>query len=169
MRDNALRRCTAYDGTELALPRERFVVRPSVYALLYDQDRVVLVTNRTTGRYYLPGGGVEQGESLEEALQREVREETGLSIKMGRLITAAEDFFYYGPADRAFHALQFYYLAVATSQRLVAPPARPHDEEGDPRWVSLSTLDPSAFHNHGERLCRLIRDNRPASAPNTRL
>lgn len=35
-----------------------------------------------TGRYHMPGGRVEPGENFEEALHREVHEETGLKIKL---------------------------------------------------------------------------------------
>lgn len=83
MRDNALRRCTAYDGTELALPRERFVVRPSVYALLYDQDRVVLVTNRTTGRYYLPGVASNKGKAWKRRCSAKCGKKRGCPSKWG--------------------------------------------------------------------------------------
>ena len=55
-------------------------------ALLLADDRVLLVRHRKGERRYhlLPGGGVEAGESLSDALIREVAEETGLRIEVGR-------------------------------------------------------------------------------------
>ena len=57
-------------------------------ALLLIDDRILLVRHRKEGRSYhlLPGGGVEWGESLSAALVREVAEETGLAIEVGRLL-----------------------------------------------------------------------------------
>ncbi|MGH3191551.1 MAG: NUDIX hydrolase [Streptosporangiaceae bacterium] len=53
-----------------------------------DQNRVLLLNQDTdTGRNWsLPGGKIEHGESLAQALVREVREETGLDIEPGRLL-----------------------------------------------------------------------------------
>ena len=65
-----LRTCYSYAGEALQIPHERFILRPSVYAIIRDHDCVLLVTTTTSGRYYLPGGGLEIGESLQEALQR---------------------------------------------------------------------------------------------------
>ena len=54
-------------------------------AILDERGRVVLVRHRFGSvRYHLlPGGGVEKGEALAEALIREVREETGLDVEVG--------------------------------------------------------------------------------------
>ena len=54
--------------------------------MVYDGDRI-LVENKVTGRYtgiVFPGGHVEAGEPLAEAIIREVREETGLFIEKPR-------------------------------------------------------------------------------------
>lgn len=50
--------------------------------LLFDQGRVLLVRQAKGSDTYwlLPGGGVERGESLEQALTREFREEVGLEV-----------------------------------------------------------------------------------------
>ena len=57
-------------------------------AVIFDQTRqAVLLTRREdNGRWCLPGGHMEAGESAEEACAREVWEETGLQVEIVRLI-----------------------------------------------------------------------------------
>jgi ADP-ribose pyrophosphatase YjhB (NUDIX family) len=55
----------------------------AVSAAIFREGRVLIVRRArppANGLYTLPGGGVELGETLEEAVVREVREETGLTI-----------------------------------------------------------------------------------------
>jgi 8-oxo-dGTP diphosphatase len=62
------------------------IIRVRVAALVVLDGRVVLVRHRHGDRTYhlLPGGGVEVGEPLGDALVREVQEETGLEIRVVR-------------------------------------------------------------------------------------
>ena len=55
--------------------------------ILDDTHRKILLTRRTdNGRWCLPGGAMDPGESLEECCIREVWEETGLVVRVVRLI-----------------------------------------------------------------------------------
>lgn len=62
-------------------------IRLGCSAAIFDKGGRVLLTKRTdNGQWCLPGGGVEAGESVAEACEREVREETGLSVRVKRLV-----------------------------------------------------------------------------------
>lgn len=62
--------------------------RVRVAALVLVDGDVVVVRHRSSGSPYhlLPGGGVDYRETLEDALVREVREETGLNVSVGQLL-----------------------------------------------------------------------------------
>src|SRR6476646_2063474 len=74
----------------------RSVVRPypdrpvvGVGAVVLDGSRVLLIKRGHAplkGQWSLPGGGVETGETLEQAIAREVLEETGLTIDVGPMV-----------------------------------------------------------------------------------
>jgi len=57
-----------------------------VGAAIFHGDSLLLLRRIPTfpGLWELPGGSVEEGEKLEEALRREVQEETGLTVKVRR-------------------------------------------------------------------------------------
>ena len=68
----------------------------AVRVLLTDQDGKILILKRSTdsktnpGKWELPGGKVDQGESFDHALIREVYEETNLKISLDHVVGASE-------------------------------------------------------------------------------
>ena len=64
------------------------ILRPGAAAIIFDDARQkVLLTRRTdNGRWCLPGGGMDPGESAEEACAREMLEETGLKVRITKLV-----------------------------------------------------------------------------------
>ena len=67
---------------------KRGVLRVGASSIIFDESRKkILLTKRTdNGRWCLPGGGMDPGESVEEACIREAYEETGLRVKVTRLV-----------------------------------------------------------------------------------
>ncbi len=62
------------------------VIRPGVSAIILTTEGLLLQRRSDNGLWGLPGGSVEPGESVSEAVVREVREETGLDVTPLRLI-----------------------------------------------------------------------------------
>ena len=61
-------------------------IAPSAFALVRDDaDRILLVRRIDNGLWELPGGRVELGESAVDAAEREVEEESGVTVKVTRL------------------------------------------------------------------------------------
>jgi len=67
-------------------------IRVGCSAIIFDANQKVLLTQRTdNGRWCLPGGGMDPGESVEECCIRETLEETGLHVEVIRLIGVYSD------------------------------------------------------------------------------
>jgi 8-oxo-dGTP diphosphatase len=101
---------------EAHLPARR--QRLAVKALIRRDDHVLLARLSThaveTGRWTLPGGGVDHGESPETALVREVAEETGLTARVGALVGVNDKHLTGNAPDgrfEDFHAVNIVYEA----------------------------------------------------------
>ncbi|MFN2282064.1 MAG: NUDIX domain-containing protein, partial [Anaerolineales bacterium] len=64
------------------MKKEQRYPEPTVGALIFNENDQLLIvqTHKWHGNYTIPGGHVELGEHLLEALEREIREETGLVL-----------------------------------------------------------------------------------------
>jgi ADP-ribose pyrophosphatase YjhB (NUDIX family) len=80
------------DGTGASIDKAPDVIRPSTNAVVFDEHGAILLQKRAdNGLWGLPGGGVEIGESVVQGTAREVLEETGLHVEVGRLIGVYSD------------------------------------------------------------------------------
>jgi len=72
-------------------PGQAYTRRPSAYAIVRDGGVAIAVV-RTPRGHFLPGGGIDDGESAAQAATREAREEAGLVLGDARAIGDAEEF-----------------------------------------------------------------------------
>lgn len=113
--------------------------RLAVRAVIVQDARLLLVNAYPGDRsdlWCVPGGGVERGISLAENLRREVREETGLAIRVGRLLAVNE---FHNPAD-GFHQVDLFYRARLYGAAGDAVLADPEGVVNRLRWADADDL-----------------------------
>ncbi|MFD2079361.1 ADP-ribose pyrophosphatase YjhB, NUDIX family [Actinopolymorpha cephalotaxi] len=107
-----------------------------VGAVVRDEEDRLLVVRRgrppDAGRWSLPGGRVEPGESAPSAAVREVAEETGLAVAAGRLLGSVER---PGPGGVTYLILDYVCTPCAPDRT-----PRAGDDAADARWVSPAEL-----------------------------
>jgi len=110
-----------------------------VGALLFDQGRVLLVERGRpplAGEWSLPGGLVETGERLEEALVREVWEGTGLRVETGSIATVFERIM----LDEA-EGCEYHYVLIDFYCTLLDGDLRPGDDSRRVDWFAIGSLE----------------------------
>ncbi len=130
-------------------------VRPSVSAVIFGvRGRLLLQQRSDGGQWGLPGGSVEIGESVSAAVVREVREETGLTVSLKRLVgvysePALQVVRY--PDGNVWHYVNVCFECAARSGELTTC-----DETLDLRYFPVGRLPATLLPNHRVR----IRDAR---------
>jgi A/G-specific adenine glycosylase len=98
------------------------------------------------GLWEFPGGKVKRGETLEECLRREIREELGVEIKVGQPVTQVK------------HAYTHFRITLHTYEcRVIRGRPRPI-EVADWRWVRLDELDDFAFAVTDRKIIQALRE-----------
>jgi ADP-ribose pyrophosphatase YjhB (NUDIX family) len=109
-----------------------------VGAVVLHRGRVLLVRRGTApaaGRWSLPGGVVDLGERLEEAVQREVREECGLEVEVAGVAGVVDRIVRDSEGRVRYHWVLIDYLAYAAEDTVT-----PGSDAADCRWVDPARL-----------------------------
>lgn len=128
-----------------------------VAGVLIQQDALLLLKQRVSPErnWSLPGGGVEPGETLEAAMIREMREETGLSVRIKRLLYVCD------MPEASPPTLHITFLLEQTGGSLRGPEGG--EEENpilDARFVRIPELAALGF---SETFASLVQDDFPHS------
>lgn len=116
---------------------------PSVSAVIKKGNKFLLIKPTYKRGLVLPGGVIKEGETPAQALVREVKEETGFDIKVGRLLGIY-------PFQKTLAGLNFCYQAFIVAGKLKA------SAEGEPVWLTpgqalkkLGSIDRRIIKEHG--------------------
>lgn len=133
-----------------------------VGALIVHKGKLILVkrgVEPAKGKWSIPGGAVELGEKIREAVVREVKEESGLDVEIA-LETPMD------AIDNLIKSkdgrLQYHYVLLQFLVRLKGGTLKPASDAKDARWVPLNEVEKydltksfrSFFKRHQEELRR---------------
>ena len=117
-----------------------YPLRPivGVGAIILDKENVLIVRRGQPpkmGAWSIPGGGVHLGEDLEEACMREVKEETGLDVKIlseGRVLNRV--------TRDEWGRVQFHYVLIDFVCRAIGGVLQAASDISEAKWVPMSEV-----------------------------
>ncbi len=121
-----------------------FIFKPVQYGvrvMLVKDHQVLLVRHTYKKGWYLPGGGLKRGETVEEAARREAREETGSELKNIQLI---------GIFSRLEENISEHNILLLSSDFDIV--GQPDDEIADARLFSLDALPEELLAAHRRKV-----------------
>ncbi|MDI3502413.1 MAG: 8-oxo-dGTP diphosphatase [Archaeoglobi archaeon] len=110
---------------------------PSVGALIFRNGRLLVIKRGNppyAGYWSVPGGKVNWGESLEEALKREIREELLVEIEVEKLAGIVESIY------REDGEVKYHYIIIDYFCRIVSGEPVASDDALELRWVTMDEL-----------------------------
>ncbi|WP_410501357.1 NUDIX domain-containing protein [Exiguobacterium acetylicum] len=123
---------------------QRYITRLAVYAVILDpQTGKIAIIQKSDGKFFLPGGGIEAHEIHDDCLRREVLEETGMEVEISDFIGQASQYFY-SQNETKYYLNEGYFYHCHAGQNI-------HDPIEDDHhliWIdSLSAIE-GLFHAH---------------------
>lgn len=146
----------------------RYPPRPvlGVGALILDGSRVLLVERAgepLAGYWSLPGGGVETGERLEEAIVREVREETGLEVIADSIATVFERIM-----PDASGRCEYHYVLIDFYCTILGGKLEPGTDSSKVEWFEAGALASLRMTEGTREVIEACRQRPPARLSVTR-
>lgn len=113
-------------------------------AIIVEDGCVLFAGNKNEDYLYSIGGGVHMGETAEEAVAREVFEETGVEYEIDRLAVIHENFFNENSGTLKglnCHEISFYFLMKPRGTRALNSNSYTHGAREEMHWIPIEELD----------------------------
>ena len=120
-----------------------------------ENDEIVLIRRGQAprrGEWSIPGGKLEWGESVQEGLLREVREETGLVVKISGLIDVVDSVMR-DPGGTVLH----HYVLIDFSARYVSGELTAGADAAEARWVPFAGIGEYSLWTETRRIIETAR------------
>jgi len=145
----------------------RTIKRDIAGAVLFSNNKHVLIGKNVKGGVYedlwvIPGGGIDEGESKEEAAKREILEEVGIDISDAKIEpieliqTGTTEKTLRDTGERVLVDMTFYNFKVTIDLPAKNIPIRLEDDFGHAEWVPIHKLAEKAYSPSVENLFRSL-------------
>ncbi len=111
--------------------------------IVNDNDEMLVVRRAkepAKGTLDLPGGFVDMGETVEEGMRREIKEETGLEVQDIQYLFSSPNVYVY--SGLGVHTLDMDYLVPVQGGRI---PIQAADDAAEALWIPISEVNPAEF------------------------
>lgn len=124
-------------------------------AIVYDKEKGLLMEKRTdTGEWCVPGGSIELGETLADALKREVKEETNVDIVNPQLFTIKENVHMIYPNKDEVYYTDFVYVVNEFYGDI-----KPDSESTELKFLGLDNLPHDIMPSQRDYIERFVKEN----------
>lgn len=124
-------------------PGMPFFTRPGSYAVFFNEQGLLGLVRNGEGDYFLAGGGIEPGETKEQAIIREVAEETGLLVKIDAYLGVAAEYFYNADNQRYVNKAGYFFLV----KPIGFDPALKVEDDHTLLWLPVEQAHPLMYHD----------------------
>lgn len=139
------------DATRAGVPESKLansLVVGGSAIVVDDQGRFLLERRRDNGKWGIPGGGMQIGEWFEDCVVREIREETGLDVRVDRIVGVYSNpnhVMVYADGERRQE------FTICCACAIVGGELRASEESLAVEFVALEDLDALDFHESGRQ------------------
>ncbi|MGC6768011.1 NUDIX hydrolase [Enterococcus sp. LJL128] len=116
------------------LNQREYKTRLGAYIIVTrNEEKEMVLIQAPNGAYFLPGGEIEEGETKEQAIDREMLEELGIKVEIEKYLGQADEYFHSRHRSTDYYNPGYFYVAAQWQQL-----SEPLEKCNTIRWVSIT-------------------------------